>query len=56
VTVEQGTEQFQARAKIPDEPEWTRLFNQMAAKMPGFAEYQRNTTRRIPVVVLERIE
>jgi hypothetical protein len=27
----------------------------MAAKMPGFAEYQRNTTRQIPVVVLERL-
>jgi hypothetical protein len=26
----------------------------MAAKMPNFAEYQRNTTRQIPVVVLER--
>jgi deazaflavin-dependent oxidoreductase (nitroreductase family) len=55
VTVEQGTEQFQARATIPDEPERTRLFNQMAAKMPGFAEYQRNTTRQLPVVVLERV-
>jgi hypothetical protein len=22
--------------------------------MPGFAEYQRNTTRQIPVIVLER--
>jgi len=56
VTVEQGTERFQARATIPDEPERTRLFNQMAAQMPGFAEYQRNTTRQLPVVVLERIE
>jgi deazaflavin-dependent oxidoreductase (nitroreductase family) len=55
VTVERGTEQFQARATIPDEPERTRLFNKMATKMPGFAEYQRNTTRQIPVVVLERI-
>ena len=56
VTVEQGTERFQARATIPDEPERTRLFNQMAAQMPGFAEYQRKTTRQLPVVVLERIE
>jgi len=23
--------------------------------MPGFAEYQRNTTRQIPVVILEKI-
>lgn len=55
VTVEVGTEQFQARAIVPEEPERTRLFDQMAAQMPGFAEYQRNTTRTIPVVVLERI-
>jgi deazaflavin-dependent oxidoreductase (nitroreductase family) len=55
VTVEVGTEQFQARAGDVTEPERTRLYNQMAAKMPGFAAYQRNTSRTIPVVVLERI-
>jgi hypothetical protein len=27
----------------------------MAAQMPGFAEYQRNTTRQIPVIVLTRV-
>ena len=31
-----------------------RLFDQQAALMPNFAEYQKNTTRRIPVIVLER--
>ncbi len=55
VIVEVGVEQFQARAIAVTEPERTRLFDQMAAQMPGFAEYQRNTTRMIPVVVLERI-
>lgn len=55
VTVERGTEQFQARATIPEGAERDRLFNQAAAHMPGFAEYQRKTTRTIPVVVLERI-
>jgi deazaflavin-dependent oxidoreductase (nitroreductase family) len=55
VTVEVGTEQFQARARSAAEPERTRIFEQMAAQMPGFAEYQRNTSRTIPVVVLERI-
>lgn len=54
VSVEVGTEQFQARATVVAEPERMQLFNQMAAHMPGFAEYQRNTTRTIPVVVLER--
>lgn len=55
VTIERGTEQFQARATVPADPERTRLFNHMAAQRPGFAEYQRNTTRQIPVVVLEKI-
>jgi deazaflavin-dependent oxidoreductase (nitroreductase family) len=52
VTVEVGTEQFQARATVAAEPERTRLYDQMAKVMPGFAEYQRNTTRRIPVITL----
>ena len=55
VTVEQGTEKFQARASVAEGAERERLYNQMAAQMPGFAEYQKNTTRVIPVVVLERI-
>ena len=56
VTIEVGTEKFQAHATIATEPERTRLYNQMAAIMPGFAEYQRKTTRRIPVIVLTRMK
>ena len=56
VTVEVGTEQFQAHATIAAEPERTRLFDQMATAMPGFAEYQRNITRILPVIVLTRIQ
>ena len=52
VSVETGTDQFQARATIAIEPERTRLYNKMAEMMPGFAEYQRKTTRVIPVVIL----
>jgi deazaflavin-dependent oxidoreductase (nitroreductase family) len=55
VTVEVGTEQFQARATVAAGKERTRLFDQMAAQMPGFAEYQRKIERQIPVVVLERL-
>lgn len=54
VTVEVGDETFTARASIPEGAERDRLYNQMAAQMPGFAEYQTKTTRRIPVVLLER--
>jgi deazaflavin-dependent oxidoreductase (nitroreductase family) len=55
VTVELGAEAFPARATILQGAERQRLFNQMAAQMPNFAEYQRNTTRQIPVIVLERV-
>ena len=53
-TVEVGTETFPVRATIPEGAERQRLFDQMAGQMPNFAEYQRNTTRKLPVVVLER--
>jgi deazaflavin-dependent oxidoreductase (nitroreductase family) len=55
VTVEVGTEKFQAQAEIADEPERTRLFNLMVGMMPGFADYQQKTTRVIPVIILTRI-
>ncbi|MBV7334389.1 nitroreductase family deazaflavin-dependent oxidoreductase [Chloroflexi bacterium TSY] len=54
VRVEVGTEQYNALATIAEEPERTRLFDQMASVNPGFAEYQRKTTRVIPVIVLTR--
>ena len=56
VTVEVGTEQFQARATIAAEPERTRLYDQIAAARPNYAEYQCSTTRIIPVIVLTRIQ
>ncbi len=54
VTVEYGTETFKAHAAVATEPERTRLYNQMAADRPTFAEYQRKTTRAIPVIILTR--
>ena len=56
VTLEVGVERFTARALIADGAERDRLFDAQAKLMPSFSEYQRNTTRRIPVVVLERID
>ena len=52
VSVETGSEQFQAQASIAVEPERTRLYNRMVEMMPGFADYQRKTTRVIPAVIL----
>jgi deazaflavin-dependent oxidoreductase (nitroreductase family) len=55
VTVEVGTERFQALARVTSGAERERLFTAQAALMPGFADYQRNTTRQIPVIVLDRV-
>ncbi len=54
VTVEVGTEKFDARASVAKEPERTRLYNKMVEMMPGFDDYRRKTTRVIPVIVLTR--
>jgi deazaflavin-dependent oxidoreductase (nitroreductase family) len=56
VTVEAGTEKFQAKATIAEEPERTRLYDQMAAVLPSFAEYRKKTTRDIPVIVLTPVQ
>jgi deazaflavin-dependent oxidoreductase (nitroreductase family) len=55
VTVEVGRETFEARARATEGTERDRLFAERVAASPNFAEYQRRTTRVIPVVVLERI-
>ena len=54
VEVEVGTERFHAKASIAGEPERTRLYGKMVEMMPGFAEYQKKTTRVIPVIILVR--
>jgi deazaflavin-dependent oxidoreductase (nitroreductase family) len=56
VTVEVGTQKFQADATVATEPERTRLYNKMVEMMPGFADYQRKTTRVIPVIVLTPVK
>jgi deazaflavin-dependent oxidoreductase (nitroreductase family) len=55
VTVELPTEKFEARARVAEEPEREQLYRAQAALMPNFAEYEKATTRKIPVVVLERV-
>jgi len=56
VAVEVGTEKFQARATIAEEPERTRLYDKMVEVMPGFDGYRRKTTRMIPVIVLTPVK
>ena len=54
VTVELGTEQFQARARIAEDDEHDRIWEAQKRDVPNFAEYEKKTDRRIPVIVLER--
>ena len=55
LTVETGAETFAARAKVvEDEAERRRLYDKMITVMDSFAEYEKSTTRRIPVVELAR--
>jgi deazaflavin-dependent oxidoreductase (nitroreductase family) len=54
VTIEVGTEAFEAKSVVITGEERDRLYAQQAAKNPGFAEYQTKTTRLIPVIALER--
>ena len=56
VTVETGREKFQAKATpIRSGPERDRLYAQHAATFPGFLDYEKKTSRTIPVVLLDRI-
>jgi deazaflavin-dependent oxidoreductase (nitroreductase family) len=54
VTVEIGTETVPMRARIADGDDHERIWTRQKELMPGFADYETNTTRRIPVVILER--
>lgn len=54
--VEVGSERFRVRATIVTGEERQRLYDRQAAEIPAFAEYQKKTTRQIPVIVLTRID
>lgn len=54
-TVEIGGETFEAVSSVVEDEERDRLFADQAAALPMFAGYQQQTTRRIPVVLLQRL-
>jgi deazaflavin-dependent oxidoreductase (nitroreductase family) len=54
VTVEVGSETVDANAHVTEGEEREELFDRQAALYPRFAEYAQKTTRRIPVIALER--
>jgi deazaflavin-dependent oxidoreductase (nitroreductase family) len=55
VTVEVGADTLPKRAVVADGPERERLWARQKELMPGFADYEANTARQIPVVVLEPV-
>ena len=55
VTVEVGSEKFTTTARILSGEERERAFKRAVEVFPPYGEYQKNTTREIPVIALERL-
>ena len=53
-TVQIGSRHYRVTAREADGKEREDLWKAVTAKTPDYDEYQKRTTRRIPVVVLER--
>ena len=53
VTAEIGTETVELVARVAEGDERERIWAAQKAAYPGFADYERKTTRQIPVIVLE---
>jgi hypothetical protein len=56
VTVELGSETYQAEAVTMQGSERDELFERICAKIANFADYQSRTDRVIPVVELRRLD
>jgi deazaflavin-dependent oxidoreductase (nitroreductase family) len=55
VSVEVGTETIPVHAVVvEDDAEHDALYGRQVERRPGFADYLKMTTRRIPVIALER--
>jgi deazaflavin-dependent oxidoreductase (nitroreductase family) len=54
VTVETGDETFPARARVLTAAERDDVYAEQAAANPAFADYERRTSRVIPVIELTR--
>jgi deazaflavin-dependent oxidoreductase (nitroreductase family) len=56
VTVERGTDRFEATASTATNPERSRLFALLVKKMPVLATHEAKAGREIPVVLVELVE
>ncbi|MEX2108229.1 MAG: nitroreductase family deazaflavin-dependent oxidoreductase [Solirubrobacterales bacterium] len=55
VEVQVKGDKFKARARTASAEEKPEMWETMAKEWPAYNDYQRNTEREIPVVVLDRI-
>ena len=55
VSVEVGTDTVDVQARVAEGEERNAIWERQKKLAPGFADYEKRTTRRIPVVVLERV-
>jgi deazaflavin-dependent oxidoreductase (nitroreductase family) len=53
-TAEIGTETVAVTAREAEGDERTQIWEAQKKDSPGFADYEKNTTRQIPVMILER--
>jgi len=56
VTVEHNGESHPMRAIVADGQEYERLYKQHTSQYPFVMEHQERTKRRIPIVILERVD
>jgi len=56
VTVEVGVETVQVKAVVADPEERDILYARQVGPHPQFGEYEQRTTRKIPVVILTRMD
>ncbi len=54
VSIEVGTDTVDVSATFAQGDERDQLYSRQASLYPQFAEYEQNTTRKIPVVILTR--
>jgi deazaflavin-dependent oxidoreductase (nitroreductase family) len=53
VTIEIANEKREMTARVAEGEERERIWSRQKSDYPGFAEYERKTSRQIPVIVLE---
>ena len=53
-TIEIGSDTFRVRARVAEGEEREGIWARQKDIMPGFADYEKKSTRQIPVIILER--